>query len=65
MAQYVKDDGIYVKNYFNTFGRVDDTALQLINCCRYVHRDKQGEYTKMAKSYDSAGNVTFEKVYKN
>lgn len=62
--RYAKDDGKYFVNYFRTLGKVDDTAIALINSCRYVYRDENGrEYTKVAVSYDAEGNVTFERQY--
>ena len=63
--QYTKDNGRYTKplNYSDTFGNVTDKSLQLINSCLYVYRDKHGEYTYIATSFDEQGNVYFTKTY--
>lgn len=57
---YVKDDGVYMRNY-SAWGRVDETLLHLINSCRYIHKDEHGEYTKVAYKADHVGNVYFKK----
>jgi len=64
--KYMKDTGHYnePRNYSNTFGKVDKTALDLINSCKYVYKDERGEYVYTAISFDSAGNVTFTKEYR-
>ncbi len=65
--QYTKDSGRYAKplNYSGTFGKVDETALALINSCLYVYKDKGGKYTYIATSFDENGNVFFTKTYVN
>jgi hypothetical protein len=65
--QYTKDSGRYTKplNYSDTFGKVDETALALINSCLYVYKDKGGKYTYVATSFDENGNVFFTKNYVN
>lgn len=65
--QYTKDNGRYAKplNYSGTLGKVDDTCLMLINSCRDVYKDKQGEYTYLATSFDESGNVYFTKTYRS
>jgi len=66
-TQYFKDNGRYAKpcNYSEVFGKVDNTALALINSCTYVYKDKVGEYTYVATSFDQLGNVYFTKTYLN
>ena len=63
--QYTKDNGRYTKplNYSETFGEVSDISLRLINACLYVYKDKHGEYTYIATSFDENGNVFFTKTY--
>ena len=53
----------YTADYSNTFGRVDNTALALINSCKDIHKDKNGHYVYDAVSYDNKGVVTFSKRY--
>jgi hypothetical protein len=67
MAKYAKDTGKYLRplNFSGTFGRVDKVALDLINSCKYLYRDKRGEYTYTAVAHDQEGNVTFRKTYRN
>lgn len=64
---YTTDTGHYNRplNYKNTVGKVDQTALDLINCCKYVFRDEHGEYVYTAKSFDEQGNVYFVKEYRH
>jgi len=63
--KYAKDDLIMIKNFSGTFGKVDETALALINSCKYVYMDynTKREYVKDAVSFDDKGNVTFKRRY--
>ena len=64
MAHYTKDTQKEVVNYAGVFGLpIDETAIALINCCRYVHKDAGGEYVYIAVRADEAGNVYFQKQY--
>jgi len=67
IAEYAKDTGKYLTplNYSGTFGKVDNTALSLINSCKYVYKDKGGEYVYDATSFNDLGEVTFTKRYLN
>lgn len=60
-TQYSADNGKYLRplNFAGTLGKVDNTALQLINSCKHVYKDAQGEYVYDATSFDAAGNVYF------
>lgn len=63
--EYLKDTGKYNKplNYSGTLGKVDNTALALINACKHVYLDQGGEYVYTATSFDEKGFVTFTKQY--
>jgi len=54
-----------VKNFADVFGLpLNDTHIQLINSCKYIKKDKAGEYVMTAATFDEVGNVTFVKEYK-
>ena len=63
--RYVKDTGEYNKprDFQQTFGRNDQVTLDLINSCKYVFKDKQGEYVYDASSFDDDGKVVFVRQY--
>ncbi len=66
--QYTKDNGKKLQpvNYAECFGLpLTNTHLSLINCTKYMYKDAKGIYTYNAASFDSLGNVTFVKEYKN
>lgn len=66
MFSYVKDNGKYLKpvNMAGAFGsKVDDLTLQLINSCKYVYQDGEGDYVYDATSFDEQQNVYFTKRY--
>jgi hypothetical protein len=68
MKKYKKDSGKYLNpiNYSNVFHTpFNNTVLCLINTCKYIYKDKGGEYQYEATSFDAAGNVYFEKKYIN
>ena len=62
---YTKDTGQYNKprDYRQTFGRNDQTTLDLINSCKYVFKDNQGEYVYDADHFNTEGEVVFVRRY--
>lgn len=65
MTTYAKDTrkNNLIVDYSNTFGTVGSTEISLINCCRYIHKDKGGEYSYIAELHEKPGYVIFKKVY--
>lgn len=63
--EYVKDNGEYNKprDFRGTFGRNDQTTLDLINTCKYVFKDKRGEYVYDASHFNEEGKVIFVRRY--
>lgn len=62
MGKYAKDNGSYAINYSGIFYNFDSIALQLINCCKEVYKDKGGEYVKEAVRFENKIAI-FEKRY--
>lgn len=62
---YVKDTGKYnqPRNFQNTFGRNDQTTLDLINTRQIVFKDQQGEYVYDADHFNEKGDVVFVRRY--
>jgi len=61
MTQYAKDNGEFLtpRDFTQTFGRQDQITLDLINSCRDIYKDRQGEYVYDASGFDVNGHVIY------
>lgn len=64
-VKYAKDTrkGKLYVNMSNTFGKITDTTINLLNSTKLLHKDSKGVYYYVASKGKDAGYVKYTKVY--